>query len=257
MSISISTGERTSSCIERCTRYDGGRILPALQDAFGLDLEWRGFSSRGQTIQRVAIFIDHQNVYKGARQAFCPGTASHIDGQIHPRRLALKLKGNDPERKLQAVRVYRGLPSSEHDRRGYAAADRQVALWRQQALVEVITRPLNYRDRNNPKEKGIDVRIAIDFVMMAMKDEYDVGVLFSGDTDLLPALEVVAQMEPPKKIEVACWQPPLTSSTRSRVHRLTFDSRLQLPQPWCHYLDDRDYGHVHDETDYTQRRRRR
>jgi hypothetical protein len=44
------------------------------------------------------------------------------------------------------------------------------------------------------EEKGIDVALAIDFVTMAVRGEYDVGVIMSTDTDLKPALEAVAQM---------------------------------------------------------------
>jgi len=30
------------------------------------------------------VFIDYQNIYKGARAAFTPETKSHVDGQINP-----------------------------------------------------------------------------------------------------------------------------------------------------------------------------
>lgn len=36
------------------------------------------------------------------------------------------------------------------------------------------------------QEKGIDVALAVDVVMMAARREFDVGVLFSSDTDLVP-----------------------------------------------------------------------
>jgi hypothetical protein len=59
----------------------------------------------------------------------------------------------------------------------------------------VCTRLLNYRDPSEPKEKGIDVLLAIDFVMMAMRREYDIGVLCSADTDLVPTLEAVVTLK--------------------------------------------------------------
>lgn len=40
-------------------------------------------------------------------------------------------------------------------------------------------------------EKGIDVRIAIDLVRLALDDEYDVGLIFSQDQDLSEATEEV------------------------------------------------------------------
>lgn len=203
--------------------------------------------------KRVALFIDYQNVYMGARNAFFPDTPSHVDGQIHPTRLGLKVKGvGDDDRELVSVRVYRGMPSSERDPKGFGAAERQMALWEQQKLVTAIHRPLNYREPHRPREKGIDVRIAVDFVMMAQNDEYDVGVLFSGDTDLLPALEAVAMLDTGQTVEVACWRP---DDGRSRP--LSFDRRMGLEPLRCHYLDRRAYEHVADPTDYNAKRRRR
>lgn len=198
---------------------------------------------------RVAVFIDYQNVYKGARAAFTPDTGNHVDGQVHPRRLGLKLKGvGNDGRELVGVHVYRGLPSSTNDPLGYSAADRQIALWSQQALVTAVTRPLNYRDRSRPREKGIDVKIAVDMVTMAMQGHFDVGVLFSADTDLMPAVEAVQSLLGNDAVEVAAWVP-----LSGRANRL----RRQGGPLWCHMLDQRDYLHVCDSTDYTLRRRRR
>jgi hypothetical protein len=50
----------------------------------------------------------------------------------------------------------------------------------------LVARPLRYPaayPREKPEEKGIDVALAVDFVMMAARDEYDVGILMSTDTD--------------------------------------------------------------------------
>ena len=55
------------------------------------------------------------------------------------------------------------------------------------------------------QEKGIDVALAVDFVMMAARREFDVGVLFSSDTDLVPALEAVVALRPGRRRH-AKWQ---------------------------------------------------
>lgn len=39
------------------------------------------------------------------------------------------------------------------------------------------------------KEKGVDVRIAVDLIALAESGEYDVAILLSGDSDLAPAAE--------------------------------------------------------------------
>jgi len=87
------------------------------------------------------------------------------------------------------------------------------------------------------QEKGIDVALAVDFVRLACEDAYDVGVLFSRDTDLVPALESVRDLG--AHVEVASWK---------GASRLRFpDSQL----PRCHYLDADDCAACRDYTDHT------
>lgn len=204
---------------------------------------------------RVAVFIDYQNAYQGGRETFGPAGGSHfVDGQLYPRRLGLMVtdlgRKIDPARQLAYVRVFRGQPSARHSPRGQAACQRQVEYWNAQAAVEAITRPLKYYRRGvdsrgepvfEAREKGIDVLIALHLVMGAMRDEYDVAVLMSSDSDLAPAVETVLDLG--KRCEVASWQ-----------DRNGQRSRLSVPgrRVWCHWLDRRAYDFVADPTDYTQ-----
>lgn len=54
-------------------------------------------------------------------------------------------------------------------------------------------------DKGKPREKGTDVRIAIDLVVGAIENIYDTAILVSSDTDLIPALKYVRYKN--KKIE--------------------------------------------------------
>jgi uncharacterized LabA/DUF88 family protein len=201
-------------------------------------------------LTRVAVFIDYQNVYMGARAAFCPETSSHVDGQVDPLKVGRSLtRFGSEDRHLVAVRVYRGLPSSANDPKGYGAASRQVSMWAKLGLVKACTRPLNYRDRSAPREKGVDVLLAVDFVLMAARDLFDVGVIFSADTDLVPALEAVIEMKGEQACEVAYWQIPGLGLRRA----IGVKGRSLVR----HGLDESAYRWVHDPTDYTVRRRRR
>ena len=207
-------------------------------------------------VQRVVVFVDYQNAYRRARAAFHDHrTDPHWMGQFYPDVLGEMIAGRreNHERQLHQVRVYRGLPDARKDRPGNRAPLRQIDSWRRSSSVSVTTRPLRYpRDypASPPQEKGIDVQLALDFVMMAVRDEYDVGVLMSNDTDLRPALEEVIKLGR-QTVEVATWQP---LEGRHRFSLRLAGRRSADSQPYCHWIDHADYLTVQDTTDYTRPR---
>jgi hypothetical protein len=116
---------------------------------------------RHGTGRRVAVFIDWQNVYMGARHAFHQQRAPRRLGNVDPARLARRLLELSPgaDRELVDLRVYRGQPDPSRDPRGYAANRRQQLAW-QQAGVTVVQRPLRSPKAwpaEKPQEKGVDV----------------------------------------------------------------------------------------------------
>lgn len=52
------------------------------------------------------------------------------------------------------------------------------------------------------EEKETDVNIAIHMLKLAAQDRYDMALLFSGDSDLIPAVNAVKEFAPHKKIKV-------------------------------------------------------
>jgi NYN domain len=97
-----------------------------------------------------------------------------------------------------------------------------------------------------PREKGIDVQLAIDFVVMAVRREYDVGILFSTDTDLKPALDAVCDLRPNggPVAEVAAWSGP-----NAQPRRIGASRPRQVP---CHWLNAADFVAVADNRNYAQ-----
>ena len=197
---------------------------------------------------RVVVFLDFQNVYRRARATFCSRTDPAYAGQVDPLKLGELIVRRDADRELLEVRVYRGRPVSTKDPRTYAAHMRQCAAHasRGSGRVSVITRSLRYPGSwpSTPaEEKGIDVALAVDFVMMAVRNEYDVGVIMSTDTDLKPALEAVHTLNGSQypRCEVAAWQ---RFAHKSR--------RLSVPGGgiWRHWLHEADFASVADPTDY-------
>jgi len=198
-------------------------------------------------LRRIVLFVDYQNAYMQARRCFGGPHAPSRSGQFDPlalgdlvveHRRALGLPG-----RLHQVRVYRGLADARRDFHTNMAARRQQVSWTRDPRVVVITRPLRYPAGGRPQEKGIDVRLAVDFVAMALRDEYDVGVLMSHDTDLVPALEAVVDLAPAVGVEVAAWAPDAR-----RINRLRVPGR----RIWCHHLSTGDYAAVADAHDYAR-----
>ena len=192
--------------------------------------------------QRVIIFVDYQNVVKRASDFFNKNfpdknRTKHID----PTKLGQKLIADYEEsRELKEIRIYTGIPSKYKEPQSYSKFSKRIELWQSDPLVRVITRPLSYplgwpkssKPGEKPREKGIDVNIAIDFVTMAIRKEYEIGILFSVDTDLKPALEFVVGNDVLARAEVAAWR-----QVADHQIRLALSSN----RPFCHWLTEDDY----------------
>jgi hypothetical protein len=200
--------------------------------------------------QRVVLFLDHQNAYHRARDTFCAPGAPARDGQVDPLALGHLLAGRAPGGRLAGVRVYRGRPSQRRDARSYAAYVRQTdtQVGRGRGLLTLIARDLRYPSdwpQRPAQEKGIDVALAVDLVMMVARDECDVAIVFSSDSDLLPALEAVIALRPSQapRCEVAAWAAP---GVRPRALSVR---GVRLRQ---HLLGRVAFRAVADGTDYTR-----
>ena len=151
-----------------------------------------------------------------------------------------------PDRELAGVRVYRAKPDRRSGRDLERAAKRQMGNWANTAGVTVCSRPLDYiettwrrKKRWVGREKGIDVMLAVDIADMARTDAFDTAVVFSADTDLLPALEAAVRIG--KRVETATW-------AGHGVNRGAL--RIKHHHLWNHYLDRTRFNRVRDDTDY-------
>ena len=164
-------------------------------------------NSGGIAPLRTIVFMDYQNLYKGAREAFgWQNEAGHY-GNFRPISLGRVLT-RETDRALEQVRVYSGVPTPRHDARGNAIMQRRLATWVGVSPdhVQVNHRPLKYPPSQG-REKGVDVELAIDIVRLALDDSYDIAVVASADTDLVPALAFVAERCDGKTVETATWAP--------------------------------------------------
>lgn len=159
---------------------------------------------------RAVVVVDYQNMHLTARGRFTPQGAPTHHSLLHPLNLANQVlaarsaaasaaaaaKRKAPPHaatvKLDRVEVFRGLPSNAHDAKSYSRSLAQRAEWTRDQRVNVTYRPLRYQWENGiqvPREKGIDVLVALKLVELARTDDYDLVILAAHDTDLEPAIE--------------------------------------------------------------------
>jgi hypothetical protein len=206
-------------------------------------------------LEHVFVFLDWQNVYMRAREAFHERGTGFTSGQVDPLELALELTRRGAEghnRQLAQVRIYRGMPDQKFDPRGYAAARRQTARWGRDSRVKLFTRtlryPAGYPDcEDAPREKGVDVQLALDVVTTGLDGLYDTGIVMSADQDLTPALEYMERRQISRgkpRLEVAAWK----GDMGRRPNRITTGGG----KPFCHWFGKQDYLPLQDETNYTK-----
>lgn len=194
----------------------------------------------------TVVFIDYQNAHHSAHRLWCNHGEPMEKCVIHPVLLAETTAAmRPPGADLQGVRVYRGRPNPSKQPTMTSANDKQKLEWETDKRCRVIRRPLRYpEDWGEPgciepaREKGIDVALAVDLVKMAIAWEFEVGIVFSRDTDLLPALEAIRDLKGPH-VEVATWE---------GSSRLRFSDRQK--KLWCHMLDEQDFRAVIDRRRY-------
>jgi uncharacterized LabA/DUF88 family protein len=139
--------------------------------------------------KRAVCFFDGQNLFHSVKQAF---------GYTYPNYDVSSLSdyvcvANDW--KCVGKRFYTGVPDASDKpfwNHFWIAKGAQMG----REGVKVFTRSLKYRNKEvrlpdgrthaflDGDEKGIDVRLAIDVIRLAHKNEYDVAVVFSRDQDL-------------------------------------------------------------------------
>lgn len=197
---------------------------------------------------RVVVFIDVQNVHNDFRRAFVddPDTADSHIGAFNPMELAKRLVAMGPdfeEWTLSEVRAYAGSPLAHHQPTATAAHDRQMETWRKWGVI-VQPRPLYYPPGEKPRQKGVDVELAIDVFRMAVEKQYEIAVIVSTDQDIKPALEAVAKLRGSDPTPRICGV-----RYGDLPQRLTY-SDAKGNTTHCFRLVVDDYVAVMDPTDY-------
>jgi len=151
---------------------------------------------------RTVTFIDGQNLFRQAKRCF-----GYYWPNYDPIKLSEKIALRYPDRELTQVRFYTGIPRIRKDRfwylwwmskvKSHSEQDERFLCYLRYLAYHV--EEVDYKDPVTgetktesievPREKGVDVRIALDIINLAFRDKYDVAVIFSQDRDLTEAIK--------------------------------------------------------------------
>ncbi|CDJ99192.1 conserved hypothetical protein [Microbacterium sp. C448] len=208
--------------------------------------DWWGFFYQGWIMaDRVAVFIDYENAHRTGHGLFGGVGQPKYETVLDPLKVAEALVSKRRfAGELTDVWVFRGRPVPEHQPKPASSNDLQAEAWSEDERVHVIRRDLKYDFWDDgtftAREKGIDVALAVGLTEGALDGAFDVAIVFSGDTDLLPALELVFRRHL-AKLEIATW---------SGAKPLWFaDFLRQTPPrhlPFCHFLNEADFLALRD-----------
>lgn len=142
------------------------------------------------TLPKAVAFFDGQNLYRSAKDLF---TCTHPN--YDPLKLAQHIC-NGQGWQLVNTRFYTGVPIQSVDPLWYHFWTAKFANMGRQKIY-LFRRDLRYsrdeliafangqtQDIPKGREKGIDVRIALDVIRLAHQKAYDVAIIFSQDQDL-------------------------------------------------------------------------
>lgn len=164
--------------------------------------------------------MDWQNVYRLAREAFRLQREPGRRGVFDPLALAQHLAAGNRRGlggTLTRVEIHRGLPDANRNPKGHGAVRAQERAWLAQApeIMNVRLRPVRVNpETGRDEEKGVDVALACSAVEQVLTDTCEIAIIFSHDTDLLPAVETICRLRGPDRVETASWH---TDMFRKRI----------------------------------------
>lgn len=144
--------------------------------------------------ERILVYIDGGNLYRKIKEK-----ASGIEkGQkfCHSSLVHHLARGRELVTKRYYVGIVRDVDNTEKSKTLVQSQQKFLSALEQEGF-EIKRGRIVYD--NTIREKGIDVKMAIDLVTDAIEDKYDTAIVVSSDTDLVPALQYVRNKG--KKVE--------------------------------------------------------
>ncbi len=178
--------------------------------------------NKSEKQKKVAIYIDGSNLYYKLKDLDISNTAYFNYGEFS-KWLARK-------RSIISKRYYVGIVKAKEDnKKGQNLRKQQVRLFNHlKSSNQNFTIKQGYLMNNDGvyHEKGVDVKIAVDLLVGAYEDLYDVAILISSDTDLIPVIKKIKHLG--KEIEYIGFshKPSLAIQKHATLSRLLIKEEL-------------------------------
>ena len=158
-------------------------------------------------MQRIVIFIDNSNIFKGFRKYNVKADYEILKNIIVS------------DRELKKICLYEGVvyPISLEKKKWYEELSNRSGY--------VIKASFDKIASSGAIEKKVDINIAVDIISFAYEDIYDTAVLVSGDGDFVPIVKKVKEMG--KNVEIWAFRYSLANALRDICRPINI-----------HYLDD-------------------
>ena len=197
--------------------------------------------ARSQVTKRVIAFFDCQNLFNAAKKLW-----GYSFPNFDPIKLAqlVSEKYKEDFWELKGIHLYTGIHNSKRNPDWHGFWTHKLSYHKaSDSRVFYFTSPLRYAPDGTPREKGVDVRIALDLVRMARKNECDVALLFSQDSDFAEVAQEVRSIasEYGRWIKIASVYPYEPGSDMHGVDKTDWIKITRAEYDAC--IDYKDYRH--------------
>jgi uncharacterized LabA/DUF88 family protein len=150
-------------------------------------------------MNRIAVFIDNSNIFKGFRKYNIKVDYEKLKHVIIR------------DRELHSINLYEGViyPLSQEKKKWYRDLSKKSGYNIKTSFDKI--------SLNTAIEKKVDIKIAIDMVSLAYENAYDTAVLVSGDGDFVPVLKKIKELN--KSVELWAFKYSLAKTLKAEIEQ--------------------------------------
>ena len=158
-------------------------------------------------MERVIIFIDNSNIFKGFRKYDIKADYEKLKNVICR------------DRELHNIFLYEGIvyPISQEKKKWYNGLRKRSGYVIKASFDKIVS--------SGAIEKKVDIKIAIDMISLAYENSYDTAILVSGDGDFIPIVKKIKELG--KNVEVWAFRYSLANKLKE-----------ELSVEYVNYIDD-------------------